>query len=46
MCTCQADVREALSQRGQGRGQRVDGLVCDVAALAEVKLGQVRKIAH
>ncbi len=37
---------EALSERGYGRGQRVDGLVCDMAALTEVQLGQVRKIAH
>ncbi len=39
-------MRQALSQRGYGRGQRVDGLVCDVAALTEVQLGQVREIAH
>lgn len=44
--TCQVDVREALAERRYGRGQRVDGLVCDMAALTEVQLGQVRKVAH
>lgn len=44
--TCQVDVRETLAERRYGRGQRVDGLVCDMAALTEVQLGQVRKVAH
>lgn len=39
-------MREALAERRYGRGQRVDGLVCDMAALTEVQLGQVRKVAH
>ncbi len=39
-------MHEALSERGYGRGQHVDSLVCDMAALTEVQLGQVRKITH
>lgn len=43
---CQADVCEALSQGGDGGGERVHRLVGDVGTLAQVQPAQVRNVTH
>ena len=44
MFTCQVDIGEALSQGGDGGGEGVNRLVCDVPTLTQVQPAQVRNV--